>query len=74
MSGFHRVTQPRALSRGEIAALVTPLLAQEAAFSIRCADPFLIDDRCPASADGQHQPAVSCGDLVCRHYSKVFWL
>jgi hypothetical protein len=36
------------------------------------ADPFGVDHDCLNPAG--HHPIVSCGDIVCRHCPKVFWL
>lgn len=35
-------------------------------------DPFKIETDCLNPAG--HTMIVSCGDIVCRHCSKVFWL
>lgn len=72
MSGFIRGTQPAALGRAQVTAVVTRFLATEIAFADRTADPFGIDDPCLQNAGGLHQPIGSCGDVVCCLCAKVF--
>jgi len=43
-----------------------------AIFACAPADPFRIESDCLNPAG--HSMIVSCGDIVCRHCSKVFWL
>jgi hypothetical protein len=49
----------------------TERLMQDAAFIARSADPFLVENDCLNPAG--HEVMASCGAIVCRHCSKVFW-
>lgn len=69
--GFQRGTQPAALDRGAVTAVVTRFLAQEIAFEQRSADPFGVAHDCRNPAG--HTFIGSCGDVVCVHCSKVVW-
>lgn len=69
--GFHRIPPPTALDRAELTAVVTRLMAEEAAFARRSADPFAIDHDCLNPAG--HDFIAACGDVVCCHCGKVVW-
>jgi hypothetical protein len=49
----------------------TERMTQDAAFIAATADPFLVENDCLNPAG--HEPAMSCGAIVCRHCAKVFW-
>lgn len=69
--GFHRRGQPQALDRAAATAIITRLVAEEAAFVSRTADPFNIENDCLNPAG--HDFAASCGAVVCCHCTKVVW-
>lgn len=69
--GFPRNIQPPP-QRDLTTIVIRRLIAEQAAFVARRADPFGIDDPCPLNPTG-HQPHSSCGETVCFHCAKVFW-
>jgi hypothetical protein len=69
--GFHRQGMPDSLDRAAVKAVVTRVVAEEAAFAARTADPFLIAHDCLNPAG--HSFTGSCGDVVCIHCAKVVW-
>ena len=72
MSGFTRGTQPAALDRKAITAVVSRFLAVEIAEANSGRDPFGLDDICPFNPAGHHFIG-SCNDVVCCHCAKVVW-
>lgn len=71
MSGFIRGSQPEALDCAAVKTVVTRLLAAEIAEANACRDPFGLDHDCLNPAG--HAFIGSCGDVVCRHCSRVVW-
>jgi hypothetical protein len=72
--GFNRLPSPRVLAAAKGAPVELLITSQHVAAVERAADPFRIADRCECSETGDHNYIVSCGDLVCRHCSRVLWL
>lgn len=74
MSGFHRIAQPPALDRAGVTAFVTRFVSELSCRAVEARqDPFRIDNPCLFNRSGDHELIVSCGDIVCRHCSRVFW-
>jgi len=72
--GFYRQGMPQPLDRdGVKAAVISFIAAEEIALVERAFDPFEVDDPCPLNAGRPHRAIASCGEVVCRHCSKVFW-
>lgn len=67
--GFHRTTQPQALDRVAITAIIAPIVTDEVAFAMRTADPFNVDHDC-LNPSG-HDFIASCSEIVCRHCGRI---
>lgn len=73
MSGFLRRSQRQALQRVQVLDVVSHFSREnEIGNLLREQDPFGCDDPCPMNGGAQHRPIQSCGEVVCRHCSKVF--
>jgi hypothetical protein len=69
--GFARQPAPHVIDAAKGAPVEILITAEDIAFFVRQADPFLIENDC-VSASG-HYAIASCGEVVCAHCSRVFW-
>jgi len=70
MSGYLRQGRTNALAAAPI-VVVDFVSEREIARVIREQDPFGLAHGCTNPAG--HQPAASCGEIVCVHCGRIFW-
>lgn len=68
---FARTPTPHVVAASRGAPVEMLVTAEDLAYFIRHADPFLIAHDCKNPSG--HDPVASYGEVVCAHCARVFW-